>query len=267
MRYPHFLALALALGGAGLAATPETTAQTARAVRDAAEASMTLTGTIDIGTDGHVTGFQLDHADKVPADLVAFVQGQVQAWQFQPVVANGTAVTAQTPVSLRLLSRPSPDGAGDNVRVAGASFTRYDPEDTSRVTSVEARAPAYPKNLAAMRAKGDVLLLLKVGRDGAVEDVARCAMSLPAHRCPPRAAGSSGRRPPAGSRMPSRGPYGSRSVTRWANALLMERGRPTFPVRASTRRGAPRRPARTRHRTCCLPAASTWLTWMTARAC
>lgn len=171
MRYPHILALALALGGAGLAATPETTAQTARTVRDTAEASMTLTGRIDIGTDGHVTGFQLDHADKLPADLAAFVQGQVQAWQFQPVVANGTAVTAQTPVSLRLLSRPSPDGAGDNVRVAGASFTRYDPEDTSRVTSVEARAPAYPKNLAAMRAKGDVLLLLKVGRDGAVEDV------------------------------------------------------------------------------------------------
>ncbi|WP_421567995.1 energy transducer TonB [Stenotrophomonas sp. PD6] len=171
MRYPHILALALALGGTGLVATPDIAAKTARTVRQTAEASMTLTGKIDIGTDGHVTGFQLDHADKLPADLAAFVQRQVQAWQFQPVVVNGAAVATQTPVTLRLLSQPSPDGAGDNVRVAGASFTGYDPEDTSRVTSVEMRSPAYPKNLYAMRAKGDVLLLVKVGRDGTVQDV------------------------------------------------------------------------------------------------
>lgn len=171
MRYPHFLALALALGGTGLVATSDTAAQTARAVRETAEASMTLTGKIDIGSDGHVTGFQLDHADKLPADLAAFVQRQVQAWQFRPAVENGTAVATQTPVTLRLLSQSSPDGAGDTVRVAGASFSKYDPDDTSRVTSSEIRSPAYPKTLAAMRAKGEVLLLLKVGRDGTVDDV------------------------------------------------------------------------------------------------
>jgi len=171
MRYPHFLALALALGGTGLVATTDTAAQTARTVRESAEASMTLTGKIDIGTDGHVTGFQLDHADELSADLVAFVQHQVQAWQFQPVVDNGTAVATQTPVTLRLLSQPAPGGAGDTVRVAGASFSKYDPENTSRVTSSELRLPAYPRNLAAMRAKGEVLLLVKVGRDGTVDDV------------------------------------------------------------------------------------------------
>jgi len=170
MRYPHFLALALALGGTGLVATTDTAAQTARTVRESAEASMTLTGKIDIGTDGHVTGFQLDHAE-LSADLVAFVQHQVQAWQFQPVVDNGTAVATQTPVTLRLLSQPAPGGAGDTVRVAGASFSKYDPENTSRVTSSELRLPAYPRNLAAMRAKGEVLLLVKVGRDGTVDDV------------------------------------------------------------------------------------------------
>lgn len=171
MRYPHFLALALALGGTGLVATSDTAAQTARAVRETAEASMTLTGKIDIGTDGHVTSFQLDHADKLPADLAAFVQRQVQAWQFRPAVENGTAVATQTPVTLRLLSQSSPDGAGDTVRVAGASFSKYDPDDTSRVTSSEIRSPTYPKTLAAMRAKGEVLLLVKVGRDGTVDDV------------------------------------------------------------------------------------------------
>lgn len=171
MRYPHFLALALALGGPGMVATSDAAAQAARTVRQTAEASMTLTGTIDIGSEGQVTGFQLDHVDKVPADLAGFVQRQVQAWRFQPVLENGTAVATQTPVSLRLLSQPNPDGTGDSVRVAGASFAQYNPEDTSRVASSDIRPPAYPKNLAAMRAKGDVLLLVKVGRDGTVDDV------------------------------------------------------------------------------------------------
>lgn len=171
MRYPHFLALALALGGTGLVATADTTAQTARTARQTAEASMTLTGRIDIGSAGQVTGFELDHADKVPDELAAFVQRQVQSWRFQPVLENGTSVATQTPVTLRLVSQPNSDGTGDNVRVAGASFAKYDREDTSRVVSKEMRSPAYPRNLAAMGAKGDVLLLLKVGRDGTVDDV------------------------------------------------------------------------------------------------
>lgn len=171
MRYPYFLTLALALGGTALVTTGDTAAQTARTVRQTAEASMTLTGNIDIGTGGQVTGFQLDHADKVPADLAGFVQRQVQAWRFEPVLDNGAPVATHTPVTLRLVSQPRPDGAGDNVRVAGASFAKYDPDDTSRVVSSEMRSPAYPKNMAAMRAKGEVLLLVKVGRDGTVDDV------------------------------------------------------------------------------------------------
>jgi hypothetical protein len=137
MRYPHILALALALGGTGLVATPDTAAQTARTVRETAEASMTLTGKIDIGTDGHVTGFQLDHADKLPADLAAFVQRQVQAWQFQPVVVDGAAVATQTPVTLRLLSQPSPGRRGRQRARGGCQLYqirpgRHQPRDLSR---------------------------------------------------------------------------------------------------------------------------------------
>lgn len=171
MRYPHFLALALALGGTGLVATNDATAQTARGVRETAEASMTLGGRVDIGAEGQVTGFQLDHADKLPADLAAFVSRQVQAWRFEPVRVDGTPVASQTPVILRLVQRPDPNGDGAQVRVTGASFTRYDPSDTRRVTIDAMPPPTYPREVYAMNGQGDVMLLVKVARDGTVADV------------------------------------------------------------------------------------------------
>lgn len=171
MRYSHFLALALALGGTGLAATTDATAQTARGVRETAEASMTLGGRIDIGAEGQVTGFQLEHAGKVPADLAAFVTRQVQSWRFEPVRVDGAPVASQTPVILRLVQRPDPNGDGAQVRVTGASFARYDPNDTSRVTIGAMPPPTYPRDVYAMKGRGEVLLLVKVARDGTAADV------------------------------------------------------------------------------------------------
>lgn len=171
MRYSPLLALAIAVGGTGLVAGTAVSAQNAREVRQTAEASMTLSGTIDIGTEGQVTGFALAHGDKVPADLTAFVTRQVQAWRFEPVRADGAAVAAQTPVILRLVQQPDPNSDGAQVRVTGASFANYDPDDTSRVTFIARPAPVYPKDVYAMRGRGDVLMLLKVARDGSVADV------------------------------------------------------------------------------------------------
>ncbi|WP_312325813.1 energy transducer TonB [Stenotrophomonas sp.] len=171
MRYSPLLALALAVGGTGLVASSDTTAQNAREVRQTAQASMTLSGKIDIGTEGQVTAFELAHADKVPADLAAFVTRQVQAWRFAPMMVDGAAVAIQTPVIVRLVQQPDSNGDGANVRVTGASFAKYDPESTSRVTFIARPAPIYPKDVYAVRGRGDVLMLLKIARDGSVADV------------------------------------------------------------------------------------------------
>lgn len=171
MRYSPLLALAIAVGSAGLVAGTAVSAQNAREVRQTAEASMTLSGTIDIGAEGQVTGFALAHGDKVPADLAAFVTRQVQAWRFEPVRVDGAAVAAQAPVILRLVQQPDPNSDGAQVRVTGASFAKYDPDDTSSVTFIKRPAPTYPKDVYAMRGRGDVLMMVKVARDGTVADV------------------------------------------------------------------------------------------------
>ena len=88
MRSSVFLALALAVsGGAALIDTAD--AQTAREVRRQAEASMTLSGVIDIGGEGQVEGFQLDRREKIDAGIADFVDKAVQGWRFEPVLVNG----------------------------------------------------------------------------------------------------------------------------------------------------------------------------------
>ena len=78
MRSSLFLGLTLALAG-GAACIGTADAQTAREVRKQTEASMTLSGVIDIGRDGQGEGFQLDHRGKVAEDVATMVVGTVKA--------------------------------------------------------------------------------------------------------------------------------------------------------------------------------------------
>lgn len=145
-------------------------------VRKQVEASMLLTGTIDIEPDGSVAGYDIVDADKVPDYVLANVAKQVPHWRFEPVLVDGRAVRARSPMNIRMLAMP----AGDDmlVSIASASFGEYDPEATDRVTSVSLRPPRYPLNVLQLGGQGDVYLLVKVGRDGNVLDVAAEQVNL-----------------------------------------------------------------------------------------
>ncbi|MNK58476.1 Gram-negative bacterial tonB protein [compost metagenome] len=177
MRSPHILALALAFGGAGMAGIGQADAQTRSAVRAQAEASMVLTGEIDIGTEGQVEGFRLDRRDLVNPAIATFVDENVQGWRFEPVRVDGRASKARTPVSIRLGGQVKPDGT-QQVTLMAASFEQYDPTDTDGVTSVKLPPPAFPEDVYYAGGRGDVLLLIQVGRDGKVLDVATEQVNL-----------------------------------------------------------------------------------------
>ncbi len=172
MRTSLFLAVALAMG-AGAVTFDSAQAQTAREVRKQAEASMTLSGVIDIGREGQVEGFQLDHRDKVAVDVAAMVDGAVKSWRFEPVRVDGQPVAARTYAQLRLLASNLSDGTMQ-VRLADANFGKSPDapaQSTNDVTAVRMRPPAFPANAVAIRGQGQVMLLLRVGRDGKVADV------------------------------------------------------------------------------------------------
>lgn len=170
MRSSHILALALAVGGVGMSMLPEAQAQSRRAVREQAEAAMVLTGQIDIGTDGQVEGFQLDKRDQVDEPIVRFVEGVVNAWRFEPVLVEGRAVPARTPVRIRLGGKNTPDG-GQQVTLLAANFEDYQADAVDHVAKLQMRAPAYPEDVYRARGHGVVLLLVQVGRDGKVMEV------------------------------------------------------------------------------------------------
>ncbi|WP_457395758.1 hypothetical protein, partial [Roseateles sp. P5_E1] len=156
---------------------PDAASQSRREVRQQAEASMVLTGQIDIGTDGQVEAFQIDKRGQVNDAIARFVEGAVQAWRFQPVLVDGQAVKARSPVSLRLGGRINPDG-GQQVTLLAASFQQYDPTATDDVTRLKMPPPAYPEDVYRAGGRGDVLLLVQVGRDGKVMDVATEQVNL-----------------------------------------------------------------------------------------
>ncbi|WP_445514427.1 energy transducer TonB [Stenotrophomonas sp. 3(2025)] len=172
MRSSLFLALALAVsGGAALIDTAD--AQTAREVRRQAEASMTLSGVIDIGREGQVEGFQLDHREKVDAGVAGFVDKAVQSWRFEPTLVDGKPMPARTTVHLRLIAG-NMEGNSMQVRVVDARFGKLggsSAPSTDDVTAAKSRAPVYPPQAASIRGQGTVMLLVKVGRDGKVADV------------------------------------------------------------------------------------------------
>jgi len=172
MRSSLFLALALALGS-GATCIDSADAQTAREVRKQTEASMTLSGVIDIGREGQVEGFQLDHRDKVAADVASMVDGTVKAWRFEPVLVDGKPVRARTTVQLRLLA-DNMAGNTMQIRVVDANFDKVRDENnlsSDDISAVNMRPPMYPEKAASIRGQGVVLLLVKIGRDGKVADV------------------------------------------------------------------------------------------------
>ncbi|UEX17923.1 energy transducer TonB [Stenotrophomonas sp. SI-NJAU-1] len=172
MRSSLFMALAFAVsGGAALIDTAD--AQTASEVRRQAEASMTLSGVIDIGGEGQVEGFQLDRREKIDAGIADFVDKAVRGWRFEPVLVNGAPVQARTAVRLRLMADNAAEGTM-RVRLVDASFSKVGGErevSTDRVTSNGLRGPDYPPQAVTMQGEGTVMLMVKVGRDGRVADV------------------------------------------------------------------------------------------------
>lgn len=133
------------------------------------EASMLVTGSLDIETDGSVSAHAIDQEEKVPAYVTAIIGRAVGSWRFEPVIVDGVAVRARARMTLRLLATPV--GTDDlAVTLASATFGEYDPKNSDYVTRVRMRAPDYPFFALERGATGTVYLLLKIDRKGRVAE-------------------------------------------------------------------------------------------------
>src|SRR3546814_18557689 len=87
-----------------------TPAVTQEQARRQTEDSMLLTGMIEIAADGGVSGYSIDHEDKVPDYVRATIAQRVPAWRCEPLLDDGKAVADRVKMKLTMAAKPRADG-------------------------------------------------------------------------------------------------------------------------------------------------------------
>lgn len=133
------------------------------------ESSMLVTGMIETRVDGTVGSTTIDKPEKLPAGVVDFVQQQVAAWKFEPVVIDGKARPARSPMSVRLVAKRL-DDENYSIGIRNANFDGTMPKEGETLTGIKMTPPSYPQSVAMSGASGVVYVVVKVGKDGRVSD-------------------------------------------------------------------------------------------------
>ena len=139
------------------------------------EYSMLVKGTIETDAAGNVSSAAIEKPGKFPAGLVEYVQQQVAAWKFEPVLVNGQPKRARSNMSLLVVAKRL-EKEGVTIRIRNASF---DVEGLpgalheQMLAPVKMTPPFYPESVAAAGVAGTAYVVVKVGKDGNVQDPAR----------------------------------------------------------------------------------------------
>jgi TonB family protein len=162
----RILLVVLVLAGATGAASAQGGAPYAATKR--AEASMLVTGSIDVTSSGTVRGYKINHRAELPAPVVELIDKNAPAWRFEPVLVDGHAVAVKGDMGLRVLAQPL-DGEHYALSIRGAYFGKQD--RTQGIRKEATQLPVYPRVTLEARAEGTVYLLLKVDPSGRVAEV------------------------------------------------------------------------------------------------
>ena len=148
------------------------------AARKQIESSLIVTGTIVIAPDGGVQSYALDATEALGAPLEAFLKQNISAWKFVPVEVDGKVVTAKANMSLQLIANQA-EGGDMNVRIAHTWFGKNsDKPATDMPKSNKMSPPRYPQDVMRMGGQGIAYLVVNIGRDGKVLDVAAEKVNL-----------------------------------------------------------------------------------------
>jgi hypothetical protein len=138
------------------------------AVRKQVESTLLLTGTVDIEPDGSVSGYVLDRGAELPPVVTELLDKATPTWKFEPVPVAGKPARVRTAMSIRLAAKRTDDGQGFDVRIASGNFGKPDAEGD--LSSRSLKPPAFPMDAARAGVAGTVFVVVRVGRDGLVQD-------------------------------------------------------------------------------------------------
>lgn len=160
------LCLMLAASAPLLARTP------AARVLDQAVNTLAVRGSIEIDVNGNVQRYTLEHPEAYSTAVREMLERIVPRWTFRPVLVDGAPVAARSAMYLRLQADPIGDGQF-RIVVAGATFGNDGNAGPGTHVAVDVRSmprPIYPKDEIRAQVGAQVLVVVRVGRDGRVED-------------------------------------------------------------------------------------------------
>lgn len=150
-----------------LLATSVAFAQGYKAKQDV-EASMLVTGTIEVDPQGRVERYGIDQPDALPVHVTRLLARAVPHWEFEPTVHEGKPANVRTAMRIRVVANKL---AGEEIvlRIAGASFG--DPQLSEREHVGNLAPPRYPRDALMRGVTATVYLVGRVGLDGTMQEV------------------------------------------------------------------------------------------------
>jgi hypothetical protein len=147
-----------------------------RAVRKTVESSMLVTGWVLIATDGSISKLELDGPDKLPTGVLSLVEQAGASWRFEPLLIDGVARKARARMSLRIAAKKI-DAERYEVGIRSGYFGEeaMTPEERlargDSIKPIAMKPPIYPEIAWKVGARGTVYVVLKIGREGTVQEL------------------------------------------------------------------------------------------------
>jgi hypothetical protein len=143
--------------------------------RKVTEASMLVTGSIEVNPDGSVHGYAIDHPEKIPDMVNTLIANRVPGWRFQ--LDEPSEVIQRTRMYLRITASHV-DDRHDSIAISEASFGDNGGESTDDVSFKDRQLIKYPRDAKEAGVSGTVYLLVRVNRQGTVENIAAEQVNL-----------------------------------------------------------------------------------------
>jgi hypothetical protein len=137
------------------------------AVRKTAEASMLVTGWIEVMPDGSVHDYSIDRSEKIPPVVLNLVKQNVPTWTFK--LDSQANVIERARMNIRIVARQV-DEQHSSIAIASAFFGDGKGIGSDYVSYKNQVIPKYPREAVQSRVDGTVYLLIRVNREGLVQD-------------------------------------------------------------------------------------------------
>jgi TonB family protein len=134
------------------------------------EASLSITGTVEIDATGAVTTYTVDHRRALDREVVALLDRAVPTWRFEPLATDAIVHPAATPMSVFIVARQVSKNKYE-MRIKSAHFMDPGAVPGDQISAVAMAPPTYPKAAQKLGVEGTVYLALRIDRAGHVADV------------------------------------------------------------------------------------------------